>query len=121
MARSGSEQAAVTRANALLSTEVQAGGGVNTIRVAVRHTDPNHHSSATFHYGPALNEGFADLVAHVRGVSPGEVDLLEEAYIVMDKARAEYPEADGWEVTLEAIVPHPDEDDRSVIRKIEEG
>lgn len=119
MARSGSEQAAVQRANALMASELQEAGGGVTYRVAVRHTDDDHPSSATFHYGPALNESMADTIAHVRGVAPGEIDLLAETKEVADRARLEYPEDDGWEVTIEAIVPHPDED-RHVIRQVEE-
>jgi hypothetical protein len=125
MARSGQEQAAVQRANALVATEVIGGGGSATIRVAVRHTDDDHPSSATFHYGPAFNEAFADVVAHVQGVAPGEVDLHEEALKTAERAREEYPESEGWEVSLEAIVPHEDNDgsdsDRSIVRRIEEG
>jgi hypothetical protein len=118
MARSGSEQAAVQRANAVLATEVLGGGGSSTIRVAVRHTDPDHPSSATFHYGPAFNEQMAGLVAHVRGCSPGDVDLAEEAKVALERAREEYPESEGWEVGLEAIVPHDDED-RHIVRQID--
>jgi hypothetical protein len=120
VARSGNENAAVQRSKALLSSEVVSAGGSSTIRVAVRHTDSDHPSSATFHYGPALNEQMADTIGHVRGVAPGEVDLLEEANVVLERARQEYPESEGWEVSLEAIVPHDDED-RHVVRRIEEG
>lgn len=119
MARSGSEQAAVQRSNALVESEVFGGGGATTIRVAVRHTDSNHQDSATFHYGPAFNDQMADVIAHVRGVAPGDVDLLEEAKKTADKAEQEYPPSEGWEITLEAIVPHDDED-RHVVRQIEE-
>lgn len=120
MARSASDQAAVNRANALVSTDVQAGGPV-TYRVAVRHTDDDHPASTTFHFGPAINDQMADIIAHVRGVSPGDIDLLGEAQEVADRARQEFPEEDGWEVSLEAIVPHPDEDDRHITRRVEEG
>src|SRR3954454_15209264 len=111
MARSPSDQAAINRYNALLASEVQAGGPV-TYRVAVAHTDEDHPSSTTFHYGPAINDQLADVIAHVRGVAPGDIDLLEEAREVLDRALVEYPESDGWAVSIEAIVPHPDEDDR---------
>lgn len=122
MARSRSEQAAVSRSRALLSTELQSGGGGVTYRVAIAHTDPEHPSSVTFHYGPAFNEQMAEVVAHVRGCAPGEVDLLAEARTTMERARREYPEADGWQVTLEAVVPHADpEQDRHIIRRVEEG
>jgi hypothetical protein len=120
MARSASEQAAINRSNAVVASEVQSGGPV-TYRVAVNHTDEDHPSSTVFHYGPAINDQMADVIAHVRGVAPGEVDLLEEAREVADRARLEYPESDGWAVSIEAIVPHPDEDDRHVIRPVEEG
>jgi hypothetical protein len=119
MARTASEQAAINRSNALVSTEVEPGGPV-TYRVAVAHTDDSHPSSATFHYGPAISDQFADIVAHVRGVAPGEVDLLAEARELADRARQEYPESDGWAVSVEAIVPHPDESDRHVVRLVEE-
>jgi hypothetical protein len=119
MARSASEQAAINRSNALVATEVQAGGPV-TYRVAVCHTDDDHPSSVTFHYGPAINDQMADIIAHVRGVAPGDIDLLEEAREVADRALVEYPESDGWAVSIEAIVPHPDEDDRHIIRLVEE-
>jgi hypothetical protein len=89
MARSGAEQAAVQRANAVLSTEVMAGGG-------------------------------SGLVAHVRDCSPGDVDLLEEAKTTLERARREYPESEGWEVGLEAIVPHESEN-RHVTRQIDLG
>jgi hypothetical protein len=119
MARSGSEQAAVQRSNALMAAEVSSGGGSSTIRVAVKHTDPDHDSSATFHYGPAFNEAMADVIAHVQGCAPGDVDLLEEAKKTAGRARMEYPESEGWEVSIEAVVPHEDED-KHVIRRIEE-
>jgi hypothetical protein len=119
VARSPSEQAAINRSNALLATEVQAGGPV-TYRVAVCHTDDDHPSSVTFHFGPAINDQMAAVIAHVRGVAPGEIDLLAEVREVADRARQEYPESDGWAVSIEAIVPHPDEDDRHVARLVEE-
>jgi len=120
MARTGAEQAAVQRSNALVESEVLSGGGASTIRVAVRHTDSDHQDSATFHYGPAFNDQMAEVIAHVRGIAQGDVDLLEEAKKAAEKAELEYPPSEGWEVTLEAIVPHDDED-RHVVRQIEEG
>lgn len=120
MARTPTEQAAVQRSKALLETEVSRGGGGSLFRVAVRHTDPDHHSSATFHWGPAFDENLAGVIAHVKGVAPGDVDLLEEAKTAADRAAEEYPESDGWEVSIEAIVPHPDEPDRHVARRVEE-
>lgn len=122
MARSASEQSAVNRSRAVLAADLQPAGGGVTYRVAIAHTDSDHPSSATFWYGPAFNEQMAELVAHVRGVAPGEVDLLAEARTAMERARQEYPEADGWQVSLEAVVPHADpEQDRHVIRRVEEG
>jgi hypothetical protein len=118
MARSRPEMAAVSRAKALLETEVQAAGGGQTFRVAVQHTDPEHHNAVTFHYGPAFNEALADVIGHVRGIPPGEVDLLAEAKRAMDAAREDYPESEGYEVAIEAIVPHPDED-RHIVRRVE--
>lgn len=120
MARSPKDQAAVQSSNALLASEINAAGGGPTIRVAVRHTDSGHPSSAVFHYGPAFNDQIADTIAHLRDVAPGDVDLMEEANRTLERALEDYPEEDGWEVFLEAIVPHTDEDDRHVIRRIEE-
>jgi hypothetical protein len=91
-----------------------------TYRVAVRHTDSDHRRRPRSTSGPAINDQMADIIAHVRGVAPGEIDLLEEAQEVADRARQEYPEEDGWEVSIEAIVPHPDEDDRHITRLVEE-
>jgi hypothetical protein len=119
MARTPSEQAAVQRSNALLETDVSRNGGA-VFRVAVRHTDSDHESSATFHWGPAFDENMANVLGHVKGVAPGDIDLLEEAKSAADRAADEYPESDGWEVSVEAIIPHPDEDDRHVARRIEE-
>lgn len=119
MARSGHEQAAVNRSRALASAEVSSAGGGVTYRVAVAHSDPDHDSSATFHYGPAFNEQLADVIAHVRGCAPGDIDLLAEAQETIARAREEYPEADGWTVGLEAVLPHPHEDDQHVIRRVE--
>jgi hypothetical protein len=104
-----------------MASDVQAAGGGVTYRVAVAHADPGHPSSATFHYGPAVNDQLSDVIAHVRGVPSGDVDLLEEARAVADRARSEYPESDGWVVTIEAVVPHPDASDRHVARQVEEG
>jgi hypothetical protein len=121
MARTPTEQAAVQRSKALLSTEVSRNGGGALFRVAVRHTDEDHPSSATFHWGPAYDDNFATVLAHVKGGAPGDVDLLEEAKKGAERAAEEYPESDGWEVSVEAIVPHPDEPDRHVARRVEEG
>lgn len=109
--------AAAQESRALLSTEVQE-SGATTIRVVVHHSDPDHPSSARFHYGPAFNDQMADTIAHVKGVSPGEVDLQEEAGRAVERARQEYPESDGWVVGLEAFVPS-EEGDRHVARRIE--
>jgi L-alanine-DL-glutamate epimerase-like enolase superfamily enzyme len=119
MARTGSEQAAINRANGLLDTEVVGSGGSVTIRVAVAHSDEDHPSSATFHYGPAFNDQMAELIAHVREEAPGDVDLIAEANKTLERAQQEFPESEGWEVWLEAIVPH-DDGDRHVVRRIEE-
>lgn len=120
MARSSSDQAAINRANAIMAAEVLGGGGSTTIRVAIHHTDSDHPAAATFHYGPAFNDQMADVIAHVQGCAPGDVDLHEEALKTLERAKLEYPESEGWEVGLEAIVPHPDEEGRHVIRRIEE-
>lgn len=125
MARSPSDQAAVSRAKGLMEHEVISAGGKKTIRVAVRHTDADHPCATTFHYGPAFTDETAGIIAHVRGCSPSDVDLTKEARVAADRAREEYPEAQGWEVSLEAIVPHEDnvgdENDKHVVRRIEEG
>jgi hypothetical protein len=125
MARTPTEHAAVQRSKALLETEVSRNGGGASFRVAVRHTDPDHDSSATFHWGPAFDSNMSAVIAHVKGVAPGEVDLLEEAKTAAARAAEEYPESDGWEVSIEAIVPHPDnvgdENDRHLARRVEGG
>lgn len=120
MARSP-EQTASSQAEAMMATEVLSAGGSRTIRVAVAHTDEDHPSSVAFHYGPAFNDQMADVIAHVRGVSSGEVDLHEEALDTLERARQEYPADEGWEAWLEAIVPHEDDDDQHIIRRLEES
>jgi hypothetical protein len=45
--------------------------------------------------------------------------LIAEANKTLERAQQEFPESEGWEVWLEAIVPH-DDGDRHVVRRIEE-
>lgn len=119
MARTPAEQTAFSRAKALVDTEVSEAQGGAVIRVAVRHTDPDHYGAATAHYGPAFDAAMTGVLAHVYDCSPGEVDLVVEARKALERARQEYPESDGWECWLEGIVPHESEN-RHIVRRIEQ-
>lgn len=67
-----------------------------TYRIAVAHTDPGHPNATPAHWGPAYNAAFADTIAHVKGISAGQVDLLEEAKASLDRCREEHPGHDVW-------------------------
>lgn len=108
MARTSKEMASVNRAKAVAESEVAKGGGV-TFRVAVDHPDDNHDVlPVTAHYGPAYDAAYANVVAEVKDVPAGDVDLLEEARKGAERARRDYPESDGYVVSIEALVPSDD-------------
>jgi hypothetical protein len=65
-----------TLAGPIAPPEDRSGG---LYRIAVAWHADGHPSSVPAHWGPAYNEAFAEMVAHVRGVPIGDVDLLAEA------------------------------------------
>lgn len=94
-------EAAETRAEATVDFELQPARAQGTYRIAVAHADVEHPNAAPAHWGPAYNTSFADTVAHIKGISAGQVDLLEEAKAGADRCREEHG---GHEVWVERLV-----------------
>jgi hypothetical protein len=74
------------------------------MRVAVRHTDPTHPNAGVAAYGRGDVEDFTHPFDPSLNVSADDVMVA-----LLDKARAEFPEADGYQVRPEALVPDGDE------------
>lgn len=80
-----------------------AGRADDTYRVAVAHTEADHPSSSTAHWGPAYDSAYADVAGHVKGIPAAAVDLLAEALTGAARARDEYSGMDGYEVWVERL------------------
>lgn len=124
MARTPAETRAASKQAANVDTAALQGGAV-TYRVAVNHQDDDHDvAPVPFHFGPAYNDGYAQTVAEVLGVAPGDVNLREQAEKGLERARAEYPADQGYECWLEVVVPSGKTDETGVpvshnIRRLE--
>lgn len=79
--------------------------GSGTYRVAVVRLGGD---DAPAHWGPAYNAAFAELVAHVRDVPVGDVDLFAEAQRGAGRCIAEH--GDGWVAWVERLRASPSGD-----------